>query len=170
MNPAVVGNRQSQENALESCNNALSSTTTLHPLTALGRQELCGANFNGKSPDIHLTARFRQIESHTFQPPTPQLHPTHSNPNPQPQSHPTPPTPQSHPTPLTPQSHPTPSTPNPTSHPTLLTPKSHPQPPTPQSHPTPHTPTPPQSPLEQPQPRKAPRDPQEPRLHKFQTS
>jgi len=48
--------KKSQKNALESCINAFSSTTTMHPLTALGRQELCYVNFDGKSSDIHLTA------------------------------------------------------------------------------------------------------------------
>ncbi|KAF2346281.1 Transposase type 1 [Trinorchestia longiramus] len=33
---------------------APSSTTTMHPRTALGRPELCYANFDGKSFDIHL--------------------------------------------------------------------------------------------------------------------
>lgn len=48
--------KKSQKNILEICIHASSSTTTVHPLTALGRQELWYVNFDGKSLDIHLAA------------------------------------------------------------------------------------------------------------------
>ncbi|ROT81338.1 Transcriptional adapter 2-alpha [Penaeus vannamei] len=42
--------------AWETCINASSSTTTMHPFTMLGKQELCYVNFDGKSSDAPLTA------------------------------------------------------------------------------------------------------------------
>ena len=43
------------ETPLASCINVSSSTTTVHPLMVLGKQELCYVNFKGKSSNIPFT-------------------------------------------------------------------------------------------------------------------
>lgn len=48
--------KKSRKNTRESCINASSSTTTMHLLMVLCKQELCYENFNGKSSYIPLTA------------------------------------------------------------------------------------------------------------------